>query len=117
METDETIPECAERELLEETGLEGRFLGVLYVSEFLQEGRHTVDITARVEASGGEANLGSDPEVEEGSEATLKELRWVEMRELAEIPLLPGWIKRRLLQDAERGWPAGEVYLESGTGA
>ncbi len=117
METVETIPECAERELLEETGLEGRFLGVLYVSEFLQEGRHTVDITARVEASGGEASLGSDPEVEEGSEATLKELRWVEMRELAEIPLLPGWIKRRLLQDAERGWPAGEVYLESGTGA
>jgi 8-oxo-dGTP diphosphatase len=117
LETGETIPKCAERELLEETGLEGRFLGVLYVSEFLQEGRHTVDITARVEASGGEANLGSDPEVEEGSEATLKELRWVEMRELAEIPLLPGWIKRRLLQDAERGWPAGEVYLESGTGA
>jgi ADP-ribose pyrophosphatase YjhB (NUDIX family) len=117
LETGETIPECAERELLEETGLEGRFLGVLYVSEFLQEGRHTVDITARVEASDGEANLGSDPEVEEGSEATLKELRWVEMRGLAETPLLPGWIKERLLQDAERGWPAAEVYLGSGTGA
>ena len=90
LEPGETIPECAERELMEETGLEGRFVGVLYVSEFLHEGRHTVDITARMEAPGGEASLGSDPEVEEGSESTLKELRWVETGELAEIPLLPG---------------------------
>ena len=117
LEPGETIPGCAERELLEETGLEGRFVGVLYVSEFLQEGRHTVDITTWVEAPGGEANLGSDPEVEEGSEPTLKELRWVDAGELAEIMLLPGWIKQRLLQDAERGWPAGEVYLGSGTDA
>jgi len=117
LEPGETIPHCAERELMEETGLEGRFLGVLYVSEFLQEGRHTVDITARVEAPGGEASLGSDPEVEEGSEPTLKELRWVETGELTEIQLLPGWIKERLLKDAERGWPAGEAYLGGGTDA
>jgi 8-oxo-dGTP diphosphatase len=117
LEPGETIPHCAERELVEETGIEGRFAGVLYVSEFLQEGRHTVDITARVEAHGGEARLGRDPEVEEGSEPTLKELRWVDTGKLAEIPLLPGWIKERLLQDAERGWSAGEVYLGNGTDA
>jgi 8-oxo-dGTP diphosphatase len=117
LEPGETIPECAERELLEETGLKGRFLGVLYVSEFLQEGRHTVDITVWVEAPRGEANLGSDPEVEESSEPTLKELRWVEMGELAEIPLLPDWIKERLLQVAEWGCSVGEVYLGNGTDA
>jgi 8-oxo-dGTP diphosphatase len=118
LEPGETIPECAERELLEETGLEGRFAGVLYVSEFFDENRHTVDVTARVEVDeDGEARLGSDPEAEESSEATLQELRWVETGELEEIPLLPGWVKERLLEDAARGWPAGEVYLESGTGA
>jgi 8-oxo-dGTP diphosphatase len=116
LEPGETIPECAERELLEETGLEGRFAGVLYVSEFFDENRHTVDVTARVEVD-GEARLGSDPEAEESSEATLQELRWVETGELEEIPLLPGWVKERLLEDAARGWPAGEVYLEGGTGA
>ncbi len=117
LEPGETIPECAERELLEETSLEGRFLGVLYVSEFFAENRHTVDVTARVEASDGEAQLGSDPELEEGSESTLKELRWVGTGELEEIPLLPGWIKERLLEDAARGWSAGEVYLGGGTNA
>lgn len=111
LEPGETIPECAERELLEETGLEGRFAGVLYVSEFLQEGRHTVDVTARMEVPEGEARLGSDPEVEEGSEPTLSELRWVEAEDLVDLPLLPGWIKYKLLEDAGQGWPVGEVYL------
>ena len=112
LEPGETIPECAERELLEETGLEGKFAGVLYVSEFMIEGRHTVDVTARVEAANGEARLGGDPEVEEGSESTLRELRWVETGELEEIELLPTWIRERLLEDAARGWTAGEVYLK-----
>jgi len=116
LEPGETIPECAERELLEETGLEGRFTGVLYVSEFMAEDRHTIDVTVRVEAPNGEAQLGSDPEVEEGSEPTLRELRWVQSGELQEIQLLPGWIRGKLLEDAVRGWPAGKVYLR-GEGA
>ena len=111
LEPGETIPECAEREVLEETGLSGRFAGVLYVSEFLREGRHTVDVTARVEVAGGEAALGSDPEVTEGSEPTLREVRWVAFEELRGMELLPTWIKARLLADAAAGWPAGEVYL------
>jgi ADP-ribose pyrophosphatase YjhB (NUDIX family) len=117
LEPGETIPECAERELLEETGLEGKFAGVLYVSEFFDEDRHTVDVTARVEAQDGEAQLGSDPEVEEDSEATLKEVSWVVSAELKEIQLLPGWVKERLLEDISRGWMAGEVYLKGDEGA
>ena len=108
----ETIPECAEREISEETGLSARFSGVLYVSEFLREGRHTVDVTVRTTLVGeGEAELGSDPEVPPGSESTLIELRWVEVDELREIELLPTWIKARLLGDAAGGWAAGEIYL------
>ena len=110
LEPEETIPECAEREVAEETRLSASFSGVLYVSEFLREGRHTIDVIARMEAE-GDARLGSDPEVAPGSEPTLRELRWVGAEELEEIELLPRPLKDRLLKDAAGGWAAGEVYL------
>ncbi len=118
LEPGETIPECARREVAEETGLSARFFGILYVGEFLREGRHTVDVTARMALEDGEAEarLGSDPEVAPGSEPTLREVRWVGVEELRGIELLPASMKERLLRDAADGWPAGEVYLESARG-
>ena len=114
LEPGETIPECAERELVEETGLVGEFVEVLYVSEFLRENRHTVDITTRVKAAADtEAMLGSDPETLPGSAPTLVELAWVPPEEVAEMELRPAWIRDRLVRDALRGWTGGTVYLEA----
>lgn len=115
LEPGETIPECAAREVAEETGLEAGFSGLLYVGEFLREGRHTVDVTVRmVVDEEPEAILGSDPEVAPGAEATLRELRWVGVEELREIGLLPVPLKERLLKDATGGWTPAEIYLEGG---
>ncbi len=114
LEPGETIPECASREVAEETGISARFDGILYVGEFLREGRHTVDVTARmVTEDETEARLGSDPEVAPGSEPTLREVRWVDVEDLRGIELLPASTKERLLKDAAALWPAGEVYLAS----
>ena len=112
LEPGEKIPECAEREILEETGLSARFSGLLYVSEFMRQGRHTVDVTVRMTPAGDEeAALGSDPEVAPGSEPTLRELRWVSTDELEEFELLPATIKARLLEDAPTGWSPGKTYI------
>ena len=117
LESGERIPECAGRELAEETGLTAGFSGVLYVSEFLRDGRHTIDVVARMALEGDEeATLGSDPEVEPGAEPTLREIRWVSVEELQEIELLPASIKERLLRDAAGGWVPENVYLGSTDG-
>lgn len=110
LEPDESIPECGVREVREETGLDAAFSGILYVSEFMREGRHTVDVTVLMTAD-GEARLGSDPEAVPGTEPTLSEVRWVELGELDELDLLPARLKERLLRDAAGGWPEGERYL------
>src|SRR5215218_4996554 len=117
LEPGERIPECAGRELAEETGLTAGFSGVLYVSEFLRDGRHTIDVVARMALQGeGEASLGSDPEVEPGAEPTLRELRWVSVGELKEIELHPASMKERLLRDAGDGWAPETVYVGSTDG-
>ncbi len=113
LEPGETIPQCAERELLEEANLEAEFSGILHVSEFMADGRHTVDITVAMDISDEqEATLGSDPEVAEGEAPTLKEVGWVKVEDIMNMDFRPSWVGERILSDEL----SGEVYLGGGRG-
>lgn len=109
LEPGETIPECAERELLEEANIEAKFSEVLHVSEFMDDGRHTVDITVAMEVSSDqEATLGSDPEVAQGEAPTLTGVEWVE--DMRNMDFRPSWVGERILA----GDPSREIYLGGG---
>jgi 8-oxo-dGTP diphosphatase len=111
LEPGETIPECAERELLEEANLEAEFVKILHVSEFMREGRHTVDITVQMKVSEEQkASLGSDPEVPEGEAPTLTGVEWVAVEDVRNVDFRPAWIGDGIV--------SGEaaVYLGGGRG-
>lgn len=111
LEPGETIPECAERELLEEANMEAKFVKILHVSEFMADDRHTVDITVEMEVSDEqEATLGSDPEVAPGEAPTLKEAAWVEAEGIKSLDFRPSWIGDGI----SSGVPSGEIYLVGG---
>ncbi|WP_119069618.1 NUDIX domain-containing protein [Rubrobacter indicoceani] len=122
LEPGETIPECAVREVLEETGLTVEYAGTLYVNEFLRGGRHTVDITVEATIPGdfvAGATLGSDPEVPPGEAPTLVAVEWVARENLASVGLLPESVRERLLADSRTEAPANgkpDVYLGASAG-
>ncbi|MBA2691061.1 MAG: NUDIX domain-containing protein [Rubrobacter sp.] len=110
LEPGETIPECAERELLEEANLTAEFSEILHVSEFMAEGRHTVDITVAMDISDGEeASLGHDPEVPEGEAPTLADVEWVAVEDVESMDFRPSWIGEAISSE-----PSGGVYLGGG---
>lgn len=110
LEPGETIPECAERELREEANMEAKFVKILHVSEFMADGRHTVDITVEMDVSDGEeVSLGSDPEVPEGEAPTLTGVEWIAVADMENMEFRPVWIGKSIA-----GNSPSDIYLGGG---
>ncbi len=62
LETGETLEECMIREMREETGLLVAIEKLLYVCDRISENRHVVHITFKLRRTGGNLQLGSEPE-------------------------------------------------------
>ncbi len=62
LEAGETLEECLIREMREETGLLVAIEKLLYICDRISENRQVVHITFKIRRSGGDLQLGNEPE-------------------------------------------------------
>lgn len=105
-ETDETVLQCALRETTEETGLYVRLGKLVYLREFCVAATHTrhLELFFLGDVTGGAlttANVrGTGPD-----EHMIREVRWVERREMAGLTIYPEHLAVGFWDDLERGFP------------
>jgi len=102
----ETVPDCARRELLEETGLEVQLGKLAYVADVISPDRrkHTVNLIFLAEITGGEFGVPRGRTLGE----YLDEPHWFP---LDEVPTFYPPVAQRIRDDAARGFPDGATYL------
>jgi len=102
LEPGESLTECACRELAEETGLEARAGRLLYVGDFIIQGKHNVDMAFLGEGVSG--TLVPRP-------GEIADARFVPLDELSALQAEPAAMIRRIVEDAPDDFPPGPVYL------
>lgn len=99
MEKDETIEECAVREVKEETGLDVKVKSLAYYEDVVSEDDHTLHLIFWCELIGGKPNI-LDPDNK------VKEIIFLDETQLKNIPkFFPEPIKFRLFKDTDSKCP------------
>lgn len=103
---DNSIIDCARREVWEETGLEVTLAKLLYLREFHQRGSsvHHIEWFFLADSYAGELTMGNlvdtDPDAE-----WIQELAWLGPGEMQELVVYPEILLDRLWADLEAGFP------------
>ena len=92
IEFGESIEDALKREFLEETGLKVDVGELLHINELIKHPFHAIELYFEVKNRSGELKLGHDPEHNDNQ--LLKEIRFFERREITDIPLEPGALKK-----------------------
>lgn len=106
LEPDEDLAECAIRELMEETGISITVGPLLYVTNFIQPHRHSLDVFFLTHFVSGEwPPHTAIPE-------NINEMGFFSLAETQKMPLQPSHIAQRLLADWADGFKGqGGIYL------
>lgn len=80
----ESIIECIEREVYEETGLEVLGNTFMYLHEHVDKSLHAVEIIFKSKVENHNARLGYDPELADDKQL-MNKLRWVSYEEILEM--------------------------------
>ena len=97
LEEGEIVQFCAEREMLEETGLVVQCPKLLYVSDFIDENRQVVEVFFVGQYQSGELTF-TPPHPE-----NIDEIAWISSQQFAKLAVKPEVIHAQVLTD----WQAG----------
>lgn len=101
LEGDESIFDCARREVLEETGLSVDLNRIVYIEEFVEPGYHFCKFFILCRAYSGDITLAN----RDLGEEYLVAARFFSREELAELDIFPEILKDRFWRDLEDGFP------------
>jgi 8-oxo-dGTP diphosphatase len=98
----ESLHEALEREVLEETGLRVSPGKLRYVTEYIRKPYHAVEFYYHCEVTGGSAAMGSDPELDAGSQI-IRDMRWIPLGELQTMDIYPAFLRLEKAEDLLNG--------------
>ena len=98
----EKLQDCLKREFEEETGLLVEVEELCYVSEYVSTPWHAVELYFKVRRTGGVLQIGSDPELP-ASAQMIRQVKFIPLDQLPDVPVVPEFIVRRLGQDLRDG--------------
>lgn len=98
----EKIEDALKREMLEETGLTVRVGPLFYVSEFIQNPFHAVELYFLCEMKSGKLGVGFDPEFGDGKQI-IKDVSFISLDQLSKTAIFPEFIRHQFLQDWRGG--------------
>ena len=110
LEYGETIAQCAQRELQEETSLICKFNRILFMSESIAPdlSRHIINIFVLVDFISGE--IQANP-----AEHVIKEIKFFDIQEIKNLIIYPD-IKNKILEESQKNWSSNNInnkyYIE-----
>lgn len=106
VEGDESLVECAKREVLEETGLLDELRKITYVREFVEPGYHHFGVFFLTTSYTGATIIGTNPGVGVlDTTHVIQEVRIVRRDEMSAMDIRPNEIKARSWDDFSARFP------------
>ncbi len=101
----ETIAQCAERELKEETTLDCKFERIVFISESLAPSgqRHIINIFVLLKVQGGQIQIGAGEDV-------LCDIAYKPLKELKDLVVYPN-INTEIIKNQKENWPNSFIEL------
>ena len=104
-EGDESVLECARREVFEETGLTADLGKIAYLREFVEQEaqRHQFEVFLACTSFSGALTVANN--VGQPDESWVQEVRFLSREEVRPLVVYPGMLKDGFWEDLEQGFP------------